>query len=164
MVGAVSLLLIEPLTVIFYAIYLLCGVSDIVDGYIARKTNTVSKAGAALDSVADLILVIVMLVIFIPLFSWGLWLLCWIAIIAIIRFVSLGIGIAKRHGVMFLHTYANKATGIALFCSPLLFNAVGFTTIVIIMCCIASISSVEELLINLYKKDVTPNIRGLFIK
>ena len=37
----------------FYSLYLLCGITDMVDGTIARKTNTANEFGARLDSVAD---------------------------------------------------------------------------------------------------------------
>ena len=39
----------------FYALYGLCGFTDMIDGAIARKTNTVSRFGAALDTVADFV-------------------------------------------------------------------------------------------------------------
>ncbi|MCL2035735.1 MAG: CDP-alcohol phosphatidyltransferase family protein [Oscillospiraceae bacterium] len=163
-IGSIFLLAIRPLSILFYAIYFICGISDILDGYIARKTNTASKIGAALDSIADFVLVTVMLVIFIPIISWKLWLLYWIAAIAIVRLVSLGIGFVKYHTVAFLHTYANKATGIALFCFPLFYHVADSMITAIILCSIASLSAAEELLINLKEKNLNRNIRGLFYK
>lgn len=38
----------------FYALYLLAGVSDMLDGFVARRTNTVSSLGAKLDTLADI--------------------------------------------------------------------------------------------------------------
>ena len=38
----------------FYAFYLFCGITDMIDGTIARKTGAVSKFGASVDTVADL--------------------------------------------------------------------------------------------------------------
>lgn len=40
----------------FYALYLSAGLTDMFDGVIARKTNTVSEFGSKLDTVADFIL------------------------------------------------------------------------------------------------------------
>ena len=37
----------------FCLLYIFCGLTDMVDGAIARKTNAVSEFGARLDSVAD---------------------------------------------------------------------------------------------------------------
>ena len=163
-IGAVSLLFIKPLTTLFYAIYFMCGVSDILDGYIARKTNTISKAGATFDSIADFIFVSVMVVIFIPLISWEMWLIYWIVAITIIRLVSLLIGLAKYHSVAFLHTYANKATGLALFLFPLFYHVADITIVAVALCIIASLSAIEELVINLKKKVLDKNIRSLFYK
>lgn len=52
--GAICLLFIDPASVSFWAIYGLCGISDMLDGYLARKLHAESKTGAVLDSVADL--------------------------------------------------------------------------------------------------------------
>ena len=42
---------------IFYVLYLIAGLSDMVDGIIARKTNSVSEFGSKFDSIADFIFV-----------------------------------------------------------------------------------------------------------
>ena len=45
-------LLIVPLSSVwFYSLYLFCGLTDMIDGAIARKTGAVSKFGAKLDTV-----------------------------------------------------------------------------------------------------------------
>ena len=36
----------------FYACYLMAGVSDMFDGFVARKTNSSSRFGARLDTIA----------------------------------------------------------------------------------------------------------------
>ena len=38
----------------FWTLYALCGISDMVDGWLARRLHAETKAGAILDSVADL--------------------------------------------------------------------------------------------------------------
>lgn len=49
------LLLLEPLGTAFCCVYVLAGLTDMLDGPIARKTGTDSRVGAVLDSAADLI-------------------------------------------------------------------------------------------------------------
>ena len=44
-------------------------VSDDLDGYIARKTETASKLGEKLDSVADLIMVVVLTIVLYPIIN-----------------------------------------------------------------------------------------------
>ena len=41
LIGTIALLFTEPLSKAFYAIYIWCGFSDILDGFVARKTNTI---------------------------------------------------------------------------------------------------------------------------
>ena len=58
-VMSILLLVTKTLTLPFIIIYLYCGVSDMVDGYIARKSKNTSKIGEKLDSIADIIFVII---------------------------------------------------------------------------------------------------------
>ena len=51
------LLFVRPMSGIFYLVYLLCGISDMVDGAVARKNGNVSKTGAAFDSAADCVFI-----------------------------------------------------------------------------------------------------------
>ena len=52
---SIALLFCPALSVAFYALYITAGVSDMADGWVARKTNTVSEFGAKLDTIADII-------------------------------------------------------------------------------------------------------------
>ena len=159
---AFSLLLINPSSILFFMIYFLCGISDILDGYIARRTNTTNKLGEILDSIADLIFITIMLIVFIPLLTWESWMLCWVGIIAFMRFLSFGIGFIKYHTLSFLHTWANKATGIVLFCFPLMYYTTGLTITFFVVCCIASLSAFEELIITIRSKRLNRNVTSIF--
>ena len=160
--GAFALLFIEPLSAAFFVLYALCCVSDVLDGYVARKTHTTSKIGAALDSIADFVFIAVMLVIFIPLLSLKLWMLYWIAAIALVRFASLAVGFAKYRALAFLHTYGNKATGIALACFPVLYQITGLSVAALIVCALATLSALEEMIINVSRKELNRNCRGIW--
>lgn len=52
-VGSIFLLPLSVFTLEFYIVYLLCGLSDMIDGTIARKTDSVSELGSKLDTIAD---------------------------------------------------------------------------------------------------------------
>lgn len=52
---AISLLFIKKYSLLFLIVYSICGFTDILDGYIARKTKTESNLGAKLDTVSDLL-------------------------------------------------------------------------------------------------------------
>jgi len=81
---SVILWLVTPFSTVFYIFYTLCGLSDMMDGYMARKMNCVSKRGEILDSLADMVFLLVMFVIIIPAISWHLWMIVWITVIALI--------------------------------------------------------------------------------
>ena len=163
-IGAFALLLVKPLNVAFFIIFALCCVSDIFDGYIARKTKTTSRTGAILDSIADFIFVSVVLVVFIPLLAWENWMLYWIGAIAVTRFITLAIGYAKYGAFSFLHTYANKMTGIALALFPVPYHLFGLAITVFILCSVASLSAFEELIITILSKRLNRNITCIFAK
>ena len=83
--GSICLLLCPVFSFDFYMMYLFCGITDMVDGTIARKTKSVSETGARLDSVADVVFVAVCFVKILPLIQFPTWLWIWIGIIATIK-------------------------------------------------------------------------------
>lgn len=159
---SITLLFIEPLSVVFFTVYLVCGASDILDGFLARRLQATSRAGSVLDSVGDAVFVLVMLVVMLPLLAlpWELWL--WIGLIAVIRVTSIIVGFVRYRGWTTLHTYANKATGLALFCFPLLFVAVGTVPAGVVLCAIATVSGIEELMINVTSKTLDRDVTGMW--
>jgi cardiolipin synthase (CMP-forming) len=154
------LLLMNPDNISFLLIYGTCGLTDVVDGYLARRWKVSSKIGALLDSMADFIFIAVLLVIFIPRFDWNGWMLWWIVIIALIRGLSILIGLVKFHTIAFVHTHGNKVTGLMLFFFPFLFGVSGLTVTVIMICAAASISGVEELVITVYSNTLNRDRKG----
>ena len=73
----------------FYVFYIAAGLSDMLDGFVARKTDTVSKLGARLDTMADFVLVVVCLIKLLPVLRIPAWLYAWIGIIALIKNVNI---------------------------------------------------------------------------
>jgi CDP-diacylglycerol--glycerol-3-phosphate 3-phosphatidyltransferase len=161
--GSVLLLFVRPMSFAFFSLYAICCLSDILDGYVARKTNTASKFGETLDSIADFIFIAVMLIIFLGILTLKTWIVIWIAAVALIRFVSLGVGFAKYRKMAFLHTYANKAAGIACACFPVLYQIFGLNVTAFILCGIASLSALEELTVSITSKELDRNVKGLKI-
>ncbi len=103
----------------FRALYAAAGLTDILDGFAARKTGTVSQTGARLDSAADLTLTAACLLRLLPALDIPVWLLAWAAGIALIRAVNIVSGFVMYRRFIALHTVMNKITGAALFVLPL---------------------------------------------
>ncbi len=116
---SIALLFFPALSPAFYTLYIIAGVSDMIDGTVARKTGTASDLGSKLDSFADLIMVAVCLIKLIPVIDIPSWLFIWIAVIALIRISSLISGFVMRKKFILIHTVMNKVTGVLLFILPL---------------------------------------------
>jgi len=103
----------------FYALYLTAGVSDMVDGLIARRTYTASELGAKLDTIADIVFVIVCLVKLLPILDIPVWFYVWIGIIALIKIINIISGFVVQKRFVTVHSKMNKVAGLLLFVFPL---------------------------------------------
>ena len=86
-----------------------------IDGLVARKTGTVNKLGAKLDTAADFVFVAVCLWKLLPSLAVPLWLWIWIVLIALIKMINIISGYVIQKKYIALHTVMNKITGILLF-------------------------------------------------
>ena len=116
---SIALLFCPVLSPAFYTLYIVAGVTDMVDGTVARKTGTVSEFGSKLDSVADFVMVVVCLIKIVPVLDIPVWLIIWIIVIAVIKSVNLVFGYVMHKELVAAHTVMNKVTGILLFVLPL---------------------------------------------
>ncbi len=160
--AALLMILTKPMSAMFWGLYIYCFISDILDGYIARKKKIVSDVGAILDSVADTIFFFAVFISIIPVLTISRWLFWGIGIIALIRATSYIIGYAKYHSFISLHTWSNKLTGFALSISPLLLTIIDLKSLEIILGGIAFISAIEELLIIIWSKELNRDVKGIW--
>lgn len=128
----------------FYITYLLCGFSDMVDGTVARKTNSISEFGARFDSVADFVFVVTSLIKLLPLIHIPRWLCIWSAIIATIKIVNIVLGVIYKKNLISVHTIMNKATGVLLFLLPLTLHFIEIEYSSAVVCSIATFSAIQE--------------------
>ena len=158
------LIFIKPLSIVFYVIYIICGFSDIVDGFIARKTDATSRLGEKIDSMADMIMVGVLLVVFYPIVNPTIQIFIWVILIAIIRLSAMIVAMKKYKTFAMIHTYGNKITGIVLYIFPILIPYIRANVLMYICCIVASISAIEELVIQLTSSELRVNIKSIFSK
>ena len=120
--GAACLLFCNPAGAAFWIIYGLCGISNMLDGYLARKLHAESKTGAVLDSVADICIVACCAIRLLPVVQIPIWLWIWAGVIAAIKIVNQISALIVCKRFCFPHTTANKLTGLLLFlAAPTLF-------------------------------------------
>ena len=142
---AVPLQFVQSSPAVFWTLYLLCGLSDFLDGAVARSTGTASRLGESLHTIADIIFVAVWIVLFIPAIDVGRWLWIWTGVIALIKVVNVISGLAMKKGFVAKHTPANKATGILLFLLPMviLWEVIKVPYIVLV-CLLATFAAIQE--------------------
>ena len=143
--GSICLLFCSAFSVAFYIAYLFCGITDMVDGTIARKTNSVSETGARLDTVADIVFVAVCFAKILPLMNFPDWLWLWIVAVAVIKTANIVWGLIRRKKLVSVHTLLNKATGFLLFAFPLTLSVVDPMYSAVILCSLATASAISEL-------------------
>ena len=113
--GALSFLFFDVGSVAFWVMYFVCGLSDMADGFLARKLHCESKTGAMMDSLADLSFVVGCCIKLIPVLALPHWLWFWGAAILVIKVINQISAIVMYKRFLFPHTIANKATGLLLF-------------------------------------------------
>ena len=128
----------------FYALYLLAGTTDMIDGLVARRTNTVSALGARLDTLADFAFAAVCLAKLLPLYAPPRWLLVWIAMIAAVKLVNVISGWVLERRFVAVHSRMNRLTGLLLFLLPLVLPVVGLRYAGCAVCLIATFAAVQE--------------------
>ena len=159
--GSILLLFFPAFSLGFYIIYLLCGVSDMIDGTIARKTNSVSEFGSQLDTAADLVFVAVSLIKILPIIHIPQWLWIWGGVIAAIKLGNILWGYALKKQFLSLHTSMNKVTGFLFFLIPYAIGFDIFVGFVVLICIVGALASLEELVIHLKSKGYDANVRTI---
>lgn len=160
---AIAIIFSVPFETVFWICYLCGGISDLLDGFIARKLNQQSTAGAKIDSIADMTFAVAIFIVVIKNLSFPGWIWVCAVLITFLRVVSYIIGFYKYRTFTSLHTYTNKATGALIFAFPLLYALWGMTVEGIILCFVALISSLEELIIIIKSKELNRDRKTIFV-
>ena len=128
----------------FYMLYIFCGLTDMIDGAIARRTGVVSKFGARLDTAADFIFMAVCSIKILPLMRIPVWLWVWITLIALIKIFNITLVFIRKKKLISIHSVLNKITGFALFLLPLSLIFVETTYSTSTICVLATIAAMQE--------------------
>lgn len=135
----------EAMSPLFVGCYLLAGISDMLDGFLARKLGVTSEIGARLDSVADFVFVITAFAKLFPLLNFPIWIWLIIIMIAVMKITSSIVSKLRSGKVVFLHTKANKIAGFVLFIGMLFAKTSCFQYVVIGIIVIAMYAAVDEM-------------------
>jgi len=141
---SIAILFCPVFSVAFYSLYIAAGLSDMIDGWVARRTNTVSEFGAKLDTIADFVFVVVCLVKLLPVMDVPVWLYVWIGIIAVIKVINIVSGYVVQKRFVAVHSVMNKVTGVLLFILPLTLSFIDLKYSATVVCIIATFAAVQE--------------------
>ena len=142
--GSILLLVFPAFSAAFYMTYLLCGFSDMIDGTVAEKTNSVSKLGSQLDTVADIVFIAASLIKLLPTIETPWWLWVWGSWIAVIKISNILWRCFTKKQFLSLHTTMNRVTGLLLFLLPLTVSFAGWKWFAVVVCAVATLSAIQE--------------------
>lgn len=164
--GTLFLLFITPFSGVFYIIYTVCGVSDILDGWIARATNSSSELGSKLDSVADILFYAVSIIKMLPVLWRVLPVWVWYCVggTLLLRAAAYIVAAIKFRRFASMHTNLNKVTSGGLFLVPYSLLTPYSAVYCMIVVAIAALSSAQELILHLIRKEYHGNTNALFHK
>ena len=154
-IGASLLIPLEALGTSFMIVYLVCGISDVLDGYVARKFNIVSNLGSKLDSVADLLLFTIMMHKILPYLKLSLTktvflLIDLILVIRIICYIYVWIRFKTFSSE---HLIINKVTGVMVFLIPFMLKTKYFLYYAYCVCFVAIFAAIQEFLLHINRKN-----------
>ncbi len=141
---SLALLFCMPLSLPFYVLYTAAGLSDIFDGWIARKTNTATKFGAKLDTFADIVFAAVVLLKLLPILELPVWMIVWVGVIALIKLVNIAIGFVRHHTLTAVHSVINKVTGVLVFILPFTLQIINIRYTAGLVCVVATVAAIME--------------------
>lgn len=145
---------------------LLTGSTDIIDGYIARKLNNVSKYGSKLDSAADNSVAVSMIYwtynitpeIFVNHSSL---IILWSSVLIL----STIVGMIKFGRIGNLHLYSSKAAALSSYIFVIHAFLFGYSQLLFyISISLLIVAAAEILFIQILRKDVHENMGSLLIR
>ena len=155
---------------LYIPLYAVIGITDILDGRIARRYKVESDLGAKLDVVSDIVffVAIVASLLVPPLLQIEL----------VKSAITIGVAMACKVCVIFItrarfkiwtgmmHTYLDKTVGFLQFFAPPIFILGGkiHYAVVLAIAVGLSVSAVEESIILLTSKTYNPNHKGLLFE
>ena len=138
------LLFVPALSPAFYGLYIAAGISDMADGAVARKTDTVSAFGSRLDTAADCVFAAVCLIRLLPVLDVPVWLYVWIGVIAFIKVINVISGFIVQKKLVAVHSTMNRITGVLLFVLPLTLSLIPLKYTAPVVCAAATFAAVQE--------------------
>ena len=115
---SLSLLFIAEKPALFLFAYLVTGLTDVLDGFLARRYHWESKFGAKLDGTADILFMLSMLAVIFGVlrFRPKLYVMAALGVVVLLKLANLCFTKLKFGSWSTMHTLANKYTALPFYC------------------------------------------------
>lgn len=141
---SVALLAPPALSPAFLVLYAAAGLTDMLDGFVARSTKTETELGAKLDSIADLTLAVICLAKNLPTVAAPAWLWAWVTFIAVVKVANVVCGLVMTKRLVMPHTVVNKVAGFVAFLVLFAIPTFGVVAPSIPACVVTTFAAVQE--------------------
>lgn len=155
---AITLFFFSEISSLFMLIYFYCGLSDFVDGPIARKLGTISLLGAKLDTAGDVITYFALTKILYLESVFPVWGLIWLAAALVGLVISAIISKIRLGKFYFVHSLFGKIFGASAFMFPFAIKIMKADLYMAVVCSMASIAAVESIIIQLKSKELKTDV------
>jgi len=148
---------------LFYLLFALMLVSDVLDGYLARKLHQCSRIGTKLDSIGDFLTYIS-----IPFATWWLWPEIiraetpYLVSALIIYLLPSVVAFAKFRQMVAYHTWITKITAVVMSLGIILLLFTKENTLFHIAVYVLAVEAAENLLITFALAKPRTNVRSLW--
>jgi CDP-diacylglycerol--glycerol-3-phosphate 3-phosphatidyltransferase len=150
---------------LLFILLIYCGLSDVLDGYLARKYGLVTKLGALIDSIADFVFYwIVVIYLLLERSELLIHYSIPLCLIILVRLSSILVCWIKNKRLYFLHTIANKLAGLLVFLIIFLMAFFPSELIITIGLLIILLTAIEELLIFIIIDNPDNDIRSILLR
>jgi len=144
---SLGLILLEVKSIAFMVLYLIASLSDVLDGFVARKMNIQSKLGSKLDTISDVVFFFALIYKFWNLLCMHTWQIVGFIAIVLVKIVSIIIIYSITHSIIVdVHSLINKFTGVLLFFLPITINLFVDKYYIYLLIIFAFVASIDEMI------------------
>lgn len=170
-IAGACLYLFSDITGGFIAIYIVCGITDLLDGPVARKFNSTSAVGAALDTVGDAVTYMALAKILLVKRMIPIWIVYWMLGVLGLHIIAGLVSFKKTKKFYVVHSLFGKILGGSIFVLPFAMWIVSKTgleyiqTVHILLAIIAgfsTIAGIESLAIQSKILDPQTQIKTIY--
>lgn len=159
---SISLFVVPINTLTFWTVYFLCGLSDVLDGFLARALDLVTSFGSTLDSLADIVFDCTIIYFIVSTINISRTVIVSVIVIFIMKIINYLYSIRKYEKVIFLHLYSSKLTGILLFSVLPAIHIFRFNYIFIMTIIVAFMACFEEFAILILALKPESDTKSLY--